>query len=139
MKFREQEIPVLPTLAAMPFLDWLELAALSCLAEATAYRVLRRLKAQGLVRFLRHASPLTAATRRWHLTSPGLERLAEVEGRSVEYLLRTRPVSAHWQRLLLARLDAVAVIHRLASAIASVEEPFRFRYSTPCIQYYRSR
>ena len=128
MKFREQEIPVLPTLAAMPFLDWLELAALSCLAEATAYRVLRRLKAQGLVRFLRHASPLTAATRRWHLTSPGLERLAEVEGRSVEYLLRTRPVSAHWQRLLLARLDAVAVIHRLASAIASVEEPFRFRW-----------
>ncbi len=128
MKFREREILALRTLAAMPFLDWLELAALSGLAEATAYRVLRRLKAQGLVRLLRHASPLTAATRRWHLTSPGLERLAEGEGRSVEYLLRTRPVSAHWQRLLLARLDAVAVIHRLVSALASVEEPFRFRW-----------
>ena len=124
MKYREREILALRTLAAMPFLDWLELAALSGLAEATAYRVLRRLKAQGLVRCLRHASPLTAATRRWQLTSPGLERLAEVEGRSVEHLLRTRPVSAHWQRLLLARLDAVAVIHRLAS----VEEPFRFRW-----------
>ena len=69
MKFREREILALRTLAAMPFLDWLELAAVSGLAEATAYRVLRRLKAQGLVRFLRHASPLTAATRRWHLTS----------------------------------------------------------------------
>ena len=128
MKFREREILALRTLAAMPFLDWLELAAVSGLAEATAYRVLRRLKAQGLVRCLRHASPLTAATRRWHLTSTGLERLAGSEGRSVEYLLRTRPVSAHWQRLLLARLDAAAVIYRLASAIASVEEPFRFRW-----------
>ncbi|MDE2844453.1 MAG: replication-relaxation family protein [Chloroflexota bacterium] len=128
MKFREREILALRTLAAMPFLDWLELAAVSGLAEATAYRVLRRLKAQGLVRFLRHASPLTATTRRWHLNPLGLDRLAAAEGRSVEYLLRTRPVSAHWQRLLLARLDAVAVIYRLASAIASVEEPFRFRW-----------
>ena len=128
MRFREQDTLVLRTLAEMPFLDWLELAAVSGQAEATAYRVLRRLKAQGLVRFMRHASPLTAATRRWHLTSPGLERLMGVEGRSVEYLLRTRPVSAYWQRLLLARLDAVAVIHRLASAMALVEEPFRFRW-----------
>ena len=46
----------------------------------------------------------------------------------MEHLLRTRPVSAHWQRLLLARLDAAAVIYRLASAMASVEEPFRFRW-----------
>ena len=128
MKFGEREILGLRTLAAMPFLDWLELAAVSGLAEATAYRVLRGLKAQGLVRFLHHASPLTAATRRWLLTCEGLERLAEVEGRSGEHLLRTRPVSAHWQRLLLARLDAVAVIYRLASAMASVENPFRFRW-----------
>ena len=128
MKAGEQDVLVLNTLAAMPFLDWLELAAVAGLAEATAYRILRRLKAQGLVRFLRHASPLTAATRRWHLTASGLERLAAAEGRSVEYLLRSRPVSAHWQRLLLARLDAVAVIHRLASATSAVDEPFRFRW-----------
>ena len=128
MKFREREILVLDTLASMPFLDWLELAAVSGLAEATARRILVRLRQRGLVRCLRHASPLTAATRRWQLTSPGLERLAAAEGRSLEYLLRTRPVSAHWQRLLLARLDAVAVIHRLASAIASVEGSFRFRW-----------
>ncbi len=128
MKAGEQDILVMRTLAAMPFLDWLELTAVSGMAEATAYRILRRLKAQELVRFLRHASPLTAATRRWHLTASGLERLAAAEGRSVDYLLRSRPVSAHWQRLLLARMDAVAVIHRLTSAAASVEEPFRFRW-----------
>ena len=128
MKAREQEVLVLRTLAAMPFLDWLELAAVSGLAEATARRVLDRLKAQGLVGFLRHASPLIAATRRWQLTHPGLERLAAAEGMEMERLLRARPLSAHWQRLLLARLDAVAVIHRLASAVASVDGPFRFRW-----------
>ncbi len=128
MRAGEQEALVLRTLAAMPFLDWLELAAVTGLAEATAYRVLRRLRAQGLVQFLRHASPLTAATRRWHLTFPGLERLAAAEVQGVDRLLRARPVSAHWQRLLLARLDAVAVIHRLASAVASAEGSFRFRW-----------
>ena len=128
MRFREQDTLVLRTLAEMPFLDWLELAAVSGVAEATARRILVRLQAQGLVRCLRHASPLTAATRRWQLTCEGLERLAEVEGRGVERLLRTRPVSAHWQRLLLARLDAVAVLHRLASAAASVEDSLRFRW-----------
>ena len=30
--------------------------------------------------------------------------------------------------MLLARLDAVAIIHRLTAAMASVEEPFRFRW-----------
>ena len=56
----ERDALVLRTLAVMPFLDWLELAAVSGLAEATAHRTLRRLEAQGLVRCLRHASPLTA-------------------------------------------------------------------------------
>ena len=128
MRFREQDTLVLETLTEMPFLDWLELAAMSGLAEATARRVLLRLRRQGLVRCLRHSSPLTAATRRWQITCEGLERLAEVEGRGVERLLRTRPVSAHWQRLLLARLDAVAVINRLASAAAPVDDSFRFRW-----------
>ncbi len=128
MKAGEREVLVLRTLAAMPFLDWLELAAVSGLAEATARRVLDRLKAQELVRCFHHASPLTAATRRWQLTYPGLERLAAAEGMDVARLLRARPVSAHWQRLLLARLDAVAVVHRLAAAVAAVEEDFRFRW-----------
>ena len=128
MKAREREVLVLRTLAAMPFLDWLELAAVSGLAEATARRVLGRLKAQGMVECFHHASPFTAATRRWQLTYPGLERLAAAEGLAVARLLRARPLSAHWQRLLLARLDAVAVIHRLASAVASVDGPFRFRW-----------
>ncbi len=132
MRAGERDDLALRTLAAMPFMDSLELAAVSGLPEATACRMLRRLRVDGLVQCLRHASPLTAATRRWRLTPPGLERLAAAEGQGVERLLRTRPVSAHWQRLLLARLDAVAVIHRLAAAAASAEDSladsFRFRW-----------
>ena len=60
------------------------------------------------------SSPLTDSTRRWHVTAEGLRRLAVDAGTSMERLLRTHPVSAHWQRLLLAPLDAVAVIYRLA-------------------------
>ena len=46
----------------------------------------------------------------------------------MDRLLRAHPVSAHWQRLLLERLDALAVIYRLASAVAVVEGGFRFRW-----------
>ncbi len=50
------------------------------------------------------------------------------DGVGVDRLLRTRPVSARWQRLLLARLDGVAVIYRLASAVAGVAGPPGFRW-----------
>ena len=43
-------------------------------------------------------------------------------------LLLTRPVSTWWRRLLLERLDAVAVVYRLASAVANVHHPIRFRW-----------
>ena len=43
-------------------------------------------------------------------------------------LLRNRPVSAWWRRLLLERLDAVAVVYRIASAVASIHHPIRFRW-----------
>ncbi len=128
MRVKEGDVLALRTMAAMPFLDWLELAAVSGLAVASARRALMRLQKQGLVQFLRHGSPLIAATRRWHLTPAGLERLAGVEGQKVDGILRLQPVSAHWQRLLLERLDAVAIIYRLASAVASVEEIVRFRW-----------
>ena len=54
-----------------------------------------------------------------------MRRLTLENGTSPDQLLRTHPVSAHWQRLLLARLDAVAVIYRLAS---SAGRPYQFRW-----------
>ena len=42
--------------------------------------------------------------------------------------LRLYPVSARWQRILLERLDAAAVIYRLAAAISNIAHPIRFRW-----------
>ena len=128
MRARERERQALHTLAAMPFLDYLELAAVSGMAESTARHVLGRLRRDGLADSIRHSSPLTATTRRWFVTVDGLRSLASENGTGIERLLRTRPVSAHWRRILLARLDAVAVVYRLASAAADAVGPSRFRW-----------
>ena len=63
-------------------------------------------------------------------TSPprGAGLLARMDETPVDHLLRRLPVSAHWQRLLLERLDAVAVVYRLASGVAAAEGDFRFRW-----------
>ena len=127
----EWDLPAMRCLAAMPFLDRLELAVITGMSEGTAHYVLGRLRGAGLADSIRHAAPLTPSSRRWRLTAGGLGRLAMEEGTSVDRLLRTRPVSARWQRLLLARLDAVAVIYRLASALAGVAGP-------PVFRWYRS-
>ena len=115
-------------LAAMPFLDRLELAAVTGMSEGTAHNVLGRLHLDGLADCIRHTAPLTPSTRRWRLTVDGVGRLAVDAGTGVESILRTSPVSARWQRVLLARLDAVAVIYRLASAVANAGGPPRFRW-----------
>ncbi len=128
MRAKERERQALHTLAAMPFLDYLELAAVSGMAESTARHVLGRLQRKGLSAFIRHASPLTATTKRWFATVDGLRSLASENGSGIERLLRTHPVSAHWRRILLARLDAVAAVYRLASAVADAVGPPRFRW-----------
>ena len=125
MSEAERDADALRVLAAMPFLDRLELAAVAGVSEGTAHNALSRLQSDGLVDCIRHAAPLNASTRRWYVTAEGLHHLADQTGTSLRRLLRTHPVSAHWQRLLLARLDAVAVIYRLASAVGV---PHRFRW-----------
>ena len=57
-----------------------------------------------------------------------MNELAGLEGTPLEELLHLRPVSRQWRRGLLERLDAVAVIYRLASAISQVYHPLVFRW-----------
>ena len=83
-------------LAAMPFLDRLELAAVTGMSDGTGHYVLGRLQGQGLVDCIRHGCGLTPSSRRWWLTGDGLARLAGTDGAGVGRLLRTRPVSARW-------------------------------------------
>ena len=124
----EIHLETLRRVAAMPFLDRLELAAVSGVPDRSAYNAVAALEREVLVASLPHATALLRRTRRYFLTNAGLRRLAEVEGITLEQILRRHPVSARWRRILLERLDAVAVIYRLTSSIAALEGIASFRW-----------
>ena len=115
-------------LARMPFLDRLEAAAVSGRSRGAVYGSVRRLVGSGLVGSLPHATDLTPLTRRYHLTATGLRLLTSSDGTAMEELLRSHPVSTRWRRVLLDRLDALAIIYRVASAVANVAHPISFRW-----------
>ena len=122
------EADALRRLADMPFLDRLELAALTGWSRGAVYDAVSRLEERGMVEAVPHASPLVSPTRRHALTAAGVERLAELDAVPLEEPLFLLPVSRQWRRGLLERLDAVAVIYRLASAINQVHHPLVFRW-----------
>ena len=128
MSRASSERELLGALAEMPFLDRLELAAVTGRSRGAAYRNVARLELRGLVASVSHATPVVAPTRRYHLTADGLRCLAEATGDSLDYFLRVHPVSHSWLRLLLERLDGAAVIYRLASAVSDAAFPLRFRW-----------
>ena len=120
------EKELLRALASMPFLDRLKLAAVTGWSRGAAYQGARRLGERGYAASVPHATGLVAPTRRYFLTGAGLCRLAGMEGVTVEDLLRSHPVSAVRRRILLERLDALAVIYRLAAAVSNAAFPIRF-------------
>ena len=124
----ELHVATLRRLAAMPFLDRLELAAVSGVPDRSVYNAVAALEREGLVASLPHATALLRRTRRYFLTNAGLRRLADVEGITLEQLLRRHPVSARWRRILLEQLDAVAVICRLTSSVSAVQGIASFRW-----------
>ena len=121
------ETGLLELLAQAPFLDRQEMACISGGARSVAYEAVHRLEEGGLVDSTPHAADLAPPARRYCLTAGGVRSLAEMNGATVDDLLRLYPVSAQWRRILLERLDAVAVIYRLASTIAGVAHPIDLR------------
>lgn len=119
---------LLRLLACMPFMDRLEMVAVSGRSMGAVYESAGRLEENGLIESVPHSNSLIAPTRRYGLTSAGLHALARREGMTVEELLRRFPVSESGRRLLMGRLDAAAVIYRLASALSDVAFPIRFRW-----------
>ena len=122
------EDDALRRLADMPFLDRLELAALTGWSRGAVYDAIARLEDRGMVEAVPHASLLVPPTRRHALTAAGVERLAELDGVSLEEALFLLPISKQWRRGLLERLDAVAVVYRLACAVNQVFHPLVFRW-----------
>ena len=119
---------MLRRLAWTPLLDRLEMVCVSGWSRTAVYEAVRRLEDGGLAASIPHAADLTPPTRRYFLTPDGLRKLAVNENTTVDGLLRSRPVSAQWRRILLERLDAIAIIYRLASAVANADDhPVRLR------------
>ena len=119
---------LLRLLAGMPFLDRLEMTAVSGRSKGAVHRAVPRLEDAGLIASVPHGTELISPTRRFHLTAPGIRRLAKDKNEVLGDLLRSHPVSARWRRVLLERLDAVAVIYRLISAVSDVAHPLRFHW-----------
>ena len=122
------EDDLLRWLTVMPLLDRSELAAVSGWSRGTVYDVTAALEDAGLAAPVAHATEGVPPTRRFHLTARGLRRAALDQGVSLDALLRTRPVSAQWRRILLERLDAVSVIYRVTAAVSSAALPAGFRW-----------
>ncbi len=126
MSIVEREL--LRLLAEMPFLDRLEVVAVSGWSRGAVYQAMDTLERSGQIAALSHATQLISPTRRYCLTTPGIYRLAHEGGMHVDELLRTLPVSEQWRRLLLERLDPAASIYRLVSAVSAVAYPVRLRW-----------
>ena len=129
------ETGLLELLAQAPFLDRQEMACISGGSRGAVYEAVHRMEEGGLVESIPHAADLAPPARRYCLTADGVRRLPELNGetpvssteQAVDDLLRLYPVSAQWRRILLDRLDAVAVLYRLASTIAGGAGPIRLR------------
>ena len=106
MRLFAGDTELLNTLALMPFLDRLELTAVSGRSPAAVYERIDRFAEAGLVEMIGHSSELITPTRRYCLSADGLRRLASEQGVSTIDLSRSVPVSEQWRRLVLA--EAVA-------------------------------
>ena len=122
-----REIELLRLLAQAPFLDRLELAAVTGWSPSAVYEGIQRLEESGLADSIPFAGELTPPARRYCSTAEGVETLAEVSGETMDGLLRRYPVSAQWRRILLERLDAAASLYRLAAAVAGMDRPTGLR------------
>ena len=127
MRPEGRETELLSALASMPFLDRQEIAAVTGMSRGAVYEAVESLERGGLADSIPHASDLAPPTRRYCLTADGLHKLAREGKTTVDALLRSRPVSGWWRRMLLDRLDALPSLYRLASAVASHELPLGMR------------
>ena len=97
-------------------------------SRAAVYEAVEKLETPGACASVLHSADPFPPARRFHLTAAGLRRLADEEDTPLDILVRSRPVSAQWRRNLMERLDALAVIYRMAVLLSNVAYPIRFRW-----------
>ena len=114
---------LLHSISETPLADRLDLVALTGWSRGGVYGGVRRLAEAGLVEYVPHSSPILPPTRRFMPTEEGLRRLADSERVDLDSILRNFPVSEEHRRLLVSRLDAVAVTYRVACAASAIARP----------------
>ena len=109
-------------LCAAPFTTVDELSRLGCVPASTLRERLKMLIERGLVDSVpHHLSALgTRPQRRYFPTEKGVTA-GGMATKGREHMLRAYPVSKQWFRLLAERLDAVAVLYRVAAMVADAD------------------
>ena len=109
-------------LCATPLATVEDLSRFGRLPTSTLRDRLKRLTERGLVDSVPHHLSVLGSRpqRRYFPTEKGVTAAgAATKGR--EHMLRTYPVSKQWFRLLAERLDAVAVLYRVAAMVADAD------------------
>ena len=91
MRLTQCEQELMRRMAAMPFLDRLEMAAVSGWSKGAVYRAVRNLEDGGLAAPVPHATDLTPLTARYHLTAVELWL-----GISTDEAIRMKPSRDRW-------------------------------------------
>jgi len=109
-------------LCATPLATAEELSRFGRVAVATLRDRLKKLAERGLVDSVPHQLSALGSRpqRRYFPTERGIVAGGRIE-HGTEYFLSEYPVSRQWFRLLAERLDAVAVLHRVAAMIADAD------------------
>ena len=128
MRSRNCETQLLQLMADMPFLDRLDMVAVSGWSRGGVYEAMQRLDSEGYCFSILHAVDPLPVSRRFILSPKGLEKLASERGISLQELVRLHPVSTQWRSSLLQRIDSLSVIYRLASTVSTAIYPIRFRW-----------
>ena len=126
------ETELLRRLAAMPFLDRLEMVAVSGRSRGAVYEAVRKLESGRLIASVPHATlphpPDQALLPHRRRAAPAGERRGH-DGRRVA---RRCPVSEQGRRVLMERLDAAAVVYRLAPQSPTPHSPSASGGTGPC-------
>ena len=110
---------LLDSLSRMPFIDSAELAGILGEPHATVHRALTSLLAAGIAGRVSHGTAHLPSRQRYYLTANGIREAAQVLGfETPSDFVRAYPVSREWLTLLVRRMDAVAVVYRLASSLS---------------------
>ena len=116
-------------LCATPLVTVDDLSRFGCIPASTLRDRLKKLTERGLVDSVSHHLSVLGGRpqRRYFPTKMGVIAGA-MATKGERHMLKSYPVSKQWLRLLAERLDAVAVLHRVAAMVADAdphEDPVR--------------